>query len=105
MQREKRQREEKSPGEEHLRRAAVENRSLEARQVGQGQLQADGEKQQDDADFRKNFDVVGRAYEPQAIGAADHAREQHADQGRNLQAVADKDDHDGQPEDDGDIRE
>ncbi len=91
--------------EADLEAAAEKDRPLEAVQGIAGKLHADGEHEHGDAEVGHVFDGLFVADEAEHRGAAEHAGEQEAHGGRQLEAAAGEVDQNGEQKEDNDFVE
>ena len=70
---------------------------------GQGELDPDGEQQQDDADLGEGLDGVHVPHQPQRVGAEQQPRDNEAGEGREAEPVEHQDHQHRNREDDGEI--
>ena len=86
--------------------AAAANHPLtHAHDARQGQLEADREQQEDDADFGERRDGVGLVDEPERVRPDRDAGEQESDDRRHAQPLRDDDDRDGDRDEDDEVAE
>src|SRR6266480_126869 len=69
-------------------------------QPAQGELDADGKEQQDDADFRQALDLMHVRYQAECVGAEQDARDDEPREGGELDTMEHQDDEQGDGEDD-----
>ena len=85
---------------EDLQGAAGQDFPAHAGDARNGELDADGEQEQDDADLGHHFHVVASADEPDAVGTEDDAGGQESHNDRESELLKEEDDGDGEGEDD-----
>ena len=76
-------------GQHHLEPAPAEDQPLDARELLQAELDADGEEQQDDAHLGGGVHEGAVLHEAEAVGADHHSGDQEAGDGHEAEAVAD----------------
>src|SRR5437773_594716 len=86
--------------EADLRTAPGDNLPSHLAQPAQGELDADGKEQQDDANFRQALDLVHVRHQAECVGAEQDARDDEPREGGELDTVEHQDDEQGDGEDD-----
>ena len=90
-------------GQQDLKRPSQQDRLFNPQQLVDGELDPDGEQQQDHPDFGHDLHFVDGLDQPQSMGPGQDPRQEKADQGRHFQAEEHKQDPDGQDQDDFDV--
>ncbi len=85
-------------GAAHLQPASHEHQVLDAHQLLQGELYADGEQKQDHTDLRHLLHLMGVLDQGECVGACQDAGYEKADDGREHEAPEQDDGCNGQPE-------
>ena len=91
-------------GQQQLQPAADEDQHPDAHQFGEGELDADGEEEQDHADLGKLLDLMGVGNQAESGRSGDDAGQQEADHRRD-EASQQGDGQQGQAEEDDEFRE
>src|SRR6266550_3106792 len=91
--------------ETHLGSAPDDDLPSHLPQPAQRELDADGEEQQDDADFREALDLVDVGDQAERVRAEQHARDDEPWEGWELEAMEYQDDEQGDGEDDRQVLE
>jgi hypothetical protein len=87
-------------GQGHLDPAADPEIPLDSLQPGRLELQADGEKEHDDADLGQDVDRLGIFHQMKAAGADQDASQEKPDDGGESQLMGEIDDEDRSGQDD-----
>ena len=90
-------------GEPHLENPHAHDLPRHLAEAGQGELDPDGEQQQDDADLGEGLDGVHVPHQPQRVGAEQQPRDNEAGEGREAEPVEHQDHQHRNREDDGEI--
>ena len=88
---------------EDLEGASQEHLPPHPGEAREGELDADGEEKEDDADLRQRLDLVAAADEPHAMGPEDDPRDQEPDDDGLAELLEKEDDRHGEGEDDAQI--
>jgi len=72
-------------GDDNLQSAAEENHLPDAHQFLEGELDTDGEEEENNPDLCQLFHLVSAAYQGEGMGSGDHAGGKEADYGRQRQ--------------------
>ena len=83
--------------------SAQQDRLPDPEEAPEGEFQADGEHQQDDARLRQRFDRFDLVDQGESVRSGQEARQQEADDDGQPDPVAEVDHHDGQQDDDQDV--
>src|SRR5688572_4594790 len=89
----------------NLERPAGEEKRADTRQLLDRELDADGEQEEDDADFRQRLDVLDTIDETESERAAEQPSDEESDDRRQPRAMERDDDDDAEAEDEEEILE
>ena len=92
-------------GERHLEPAADDEHAPETPQLGERELEADREQEQNHPDLGELLDLVGVPDPPEAARPDEGARHEEAGDGGEAEPVQDEDDREGRPEEHDEIPE
>jgi hypothetical protein len=90
-------------GEENLKRSSCKDESFDPNEVLQGELNADGKEEQNNADLSQDFHLFLGADQAESMRARQNSGDQETHDGRHTESMTQKKDPDSKGEDQQDV--